>query len=309
MTGDEGVFWVGARWSLPQVIDYLRVHLGGDEHAAMMMLVRHIDGEQARQDAAVAAAREEQREACALWMQGPDPTMMDVANGETVRGTPLTATPLADRIAELEARERDWGSYGAALVERAVKAEAERDRLAGDALAALAGAGVATPLEGYTAAPFLLKGDIGRLAAERDAVAGAGGGGTGGVRAQQRDARTRRAARDGRGEAVKGPLKTKRRGGKRAGLPVSHLDLLLLIGKHEKYIAARTRAIDGMRAKQPKKEVQVKWAIASANRESYKKELAEFIAAYLGEAPHEDTQEHQRRSASHEGGRRGRPKG
>lgn len=133
-------------------------------------ILAHLDGEAARTAAAVAAAREEQREACALWMQGPDPTMMDVANGETVRGTPLTATPLADRIAELEARERDWGSYGAALVERAVKAEAERDRLAGDALAALAGAGVATPLEGYTAAPFLLKGDIGRLAAERDAL-------------------------------------------------------------------------------------------------------------------------------------------
>lgn len=40
--------------------------------------------------------------------------------------------------------------------------------LAADALAALAGAGIATPIEGYSGAPWALKGDIQRLAAERD---------------------------------------------------------------------------------------------------------------------------------------------
>lgn len=41
-------------------------------------------------------------------------------------------------------------------------------RLASDALAALSGAGIATPAEGYVQAPALLKGDIQRLAQERD---------------------------------------------------------------------------------------------------------------------------------------------
>ena len=171
----------------------------------------HIDGEQARQDAAVAAAREEQREADARFIRSDEATW-DSAHelDEVIRTSPLTATPLADRIAELEAEndgataagrkiadrwvdEKDRADYATAALRlhgfrecdiaacncgswhappnlRAEKAEAERDRLAVDALAALAGAGVATPQEGYTAAPFLLKGDIGRLAAERDAL-------------------------------------------------------------------------------------------------------------------------------------------
>lgn len=111
-----------------------------------------IDGEQARQDASVAAAREEQREACALWMQGPDPTMMDVANGETVRGTPLTSTPLADRIAELsrtlQARVEDWNNERTTVVmerRRANDLEAERDR-ARERLALQVGIAVKTPL-------------------------------------------------------------------------------------------------------------------------------------------------------------------
>lgn len=50
------VFWVGARWSLGHVIDWLLVRLGGDEHAALLMLLAHIDGEAARTAAAVTAA-------------------------------------------------------------------------------------------------------------------------------------------------------------------------------------------------------------------------------------------------------------
>jgi hypothetical protein len=46
-------------------------------------------------------------------------------------------------------------------------ARGERDRLAGDALAALSSAGIPTPVEGYVAAPHLLKADIARLASSR----------------------------------------------------------------------------------------------------------------------------------------------
>lgn len=56
----------------------------------------HVDGEQARQDAAVAAAREEQREVCADSVLG-----YNCGCRGAVGNAPLTATPLADRIAEL----------------------------------------------------------------------------------------------------------------------------------------------------------------------------------------------------------------
>ena len=78
-------------------------------------------------------------------------------------------TTLKARAEKAEADAYAWRLESAALRTQKEQAEAECDRLAGDALAALAGAGVATPQEGYIAAPFLLKGDIGRLAAERDA--------------------------------------------------------------------------------------------------------------------------------------------
>jgi hypothetical protein len=58
----------------------------------------------------------------------------------------------------------------AASQERAASAERERDRLATDALIALAGSHVGTPVEGYVEAPWCLKGDIERLAQERDAA-------------------------------------------------------------------------------------------------------------------------------------------
>lgn len=153
---------------------------------ALWEMERIIDGEPARTAAAVAAAREEQRAADAehlarIWYGLPDAGRADHGPVAVVRSTPLTATPLADRIAELEAESRDCietcvrsglkerrtllETVGGAVHDvglhksiaanwraRAEKAEAERDRLAGDALAALAGAGVATPLEGYAAA-------------------------------------------------------------------------------------------------------------------------------------------------------------
>ena len=67
----------------------------------------HLDGEAARTAAAVAAAREEQREACAQnFPKSAGESLADPWAAELVRATPLTAKPLADRIAELEA-ERD----------------------------------------------------------------------------------------------------------------------------------------------------------------------------------------------------------
>jgi hypothetical protein len=45
---------------------------------------------------------------------------------------------------------------------------AERDRLATDALAAMAGAGICTPVEGYVKAPHCLASNIGDLKRERD---------------------------------------------------------------------------------------------------------------------------------------------
>ena len=109
-----------------------------------------IDGEYARTAAAVAAAREEQRETCAavIWAKSQCATASELGEiSSHVRAAPLTATPLADRIAELEARLAEWAekdgnspgynlekakTYGRIAGEerkRAEKAEAERDAL------------------------------------------------------------------------------------------------------------------------------------------------------------------------------------
>lgn len=56
--------------------------------------------------------------------------------------------------------------------EEARKAEEKLRRLATDALAHLAGAGIATPEEGYVKAPHCLSDNIDRLARERDEAAG-----------------------------------------------------------------------------------------------------------------------------------------
>lgn len=66
----------------------------------------------------------------------------------------------------------DYGRKAALKASRVgvelAKAKAQRDRLATDALAALAGAGIATPEETYLGAPWALGGDIERLAKERN---------------------------------------------------------------------------------------------------------------------------------------------
>lgn len=94
-------------------------------------ILAHIDGEQARQDAAVAAAREEQREADAKFCPNclgvgfverpvPCPYCDDSTHdhycptgtqrqqcgcgAERIRGTPLDATPLADELRTLRAK-------------------------------------------------------------------------------------------------------------------------------------------------------------------------------------------------------------
>lgn len=126
-------------------------------------LLAHLDGEPARTAAAVAAAREEQREADAKFCPNclgvgfverpvPCPYCDDSTHdhycptgtqrqhcgcgAERIRATSLTATPLADRIAELEAAGRELVAYNTkhfdratAEFERAEKAEAERDAL------------------------------------------------------------------------------------------------------------------------------------------------------------------------------------
>lgn len=74
----------------------------------IFVLLAHIDAEPAR----LAAAREEQRGACADWLGETLVGNEWVSAWETaeqvVRDTPLAETPLADRVAELETRAGEW---------------------------------------------------------------------------------------------------------------------------------------------------------------------------------------------------------
>lgn len=113
-------------------------------------ILAHLDGEPAR----LAAAREEQREACALrvdavkcygyGVEADEPGVRDQCAGE-VRDTPLDATPLADelrtlraRVAELEAQveaqrassQRHMNGRESYWLEQRVKWIAEHDRYA-----------------------------------------------------------------------------------------------------------------------------------------------------------------------------------
>lgn len=90
-------FWVGARWSLGEVLDYLRIHLSGDEHAALLMLLAHLDGELARTAAAVAAATSP---VPGLAASGPYSTA-DVDAIEAHRGRPYNR--LRETVAERDA--------------------------------------------------------------------------------------------------------------------------------------------------------------------------------------------------------------
>lgn len=71
----------------------------------------HIDSEPAR----LAAAREEQREACADWLE--DTVLPEAAYSvvREVRATPLAATPLADEIASLRAEVVSLRAHQAAI--------------------------------------------------------------------------------------------------------------------------------------------------------------------------------------------------
>lgn len=104
-------------------------------------ILAHLDGEPAR----LAAAREEQREACALrvdavkcygyGVEADEPGVRDQCAGE-VRDTPLDATPLADELRTLRARVKELEAgveYADGLIayanEKREAAEAEAARL------------------------------------------------------------------------------------------------------------------------------------------------------------------------------------
>lgn len=82
--------------------------------------------------ARLAAAREEQREACARYVGAEFD--LDVAD-ESVRHTPLTSTPLADRIAELEQHKEALAQSLEQMTARVGEVEAERDALRAQLLA------------------------------------------------------------------------------------------------------------------------------------------------------------------------------
>jgi chromosome condensin MukBEF ATPase and DNA-binding subunit MukB len=96
-------------------------------------LAKYIDDEPARQAAAVAAAKEEQREACAQALEAfinERLSRAEVAQMQAcaniVRQTPLTSEPLKARIAELEAEAAIEDDFDALRAERD-KLKQERD--------------------------------------------------------------------------------------------------------------------------------------------------------------------------------------
>lgn len=82
-------------------------------------ILAHIDGELARQAAAIASAREEQREACAL---DAEERVGCASTYDEIRSVPLDATPLGDEL-------RDEREVSQSLREQLIAAEAERDAL------------------------------------------------------------------------------------------------------------------------------------------------------------------------------------
>lgn len=88
---------------------------------------------------------------------------------ERQRDEALThAQLLREHVGTLEEQVAELNAELARAAEEALKLQRQRDRLAVDALAHLAGAGIATPEEGYVKAPHCLSDNIDRLAAERD---------------------------------------------------------------------------------------------------------------------------------------------
>lgn len=90
---------------------------GSVEH--MRALLAHIDGEDARTAAAVAAAREEQRAEDMLSLGREEQSSWAAFR---IKAAPLTATPLADEL-------RDEREVSQSLREQLIAAEAERDAL------------------------------------------------------------------------------------------------------------------------------------------------------------------------------------
>lgn len=77
---------------------------------------------------------------------------------------------MAEENARLVAETASANDRAAACTIREERLADELARLADDALLALSGAGAGTPAEGYARAPWCLKGDIERLAKERDTL-------------------------------------------------------------------------------------------------------------------------------------------
>lgn len=95
--------------------------------------------------------------------------VVDRAWCQTCLLTPWPCLPamLADALEQTKAAQDGDADIACEVIDRW---KAITERLAHDALAALSGARIATPVEGYVMSPTLLKGDIRRLAAERDAA-------------------------------------------------------------------------------------------------------------------------------------------
>lgn len=107
-------------------VEKLTTWLGEDGGLPVLRVVlAHIDSEDARTAAAVAAAREEQREACYRAMTHPGGAgSLDAGfvQRRLAEHAPLTATPLADEL-------RDEREVSQSLREQLIAAEAERDAL------------------------------------------------------------------------------------------------------------------------------------------------------------------------------------
>lgn len=83
-----------------------------------------IEGEAARTDAAVAAAREEQREACARHIREEFLADLDIDADSACLNAPIDATPLSDRLDELADDVLAWRLESAALRAQMEQAEA-----------------------------------------------------------------------------------------------------------------------------------------------------------------------------------------
>lgn len=121
---------------------------------------------------------QEQRAYARAWVNGADSEETAIPiEARSLRALidDADALPAAIARAEKAEQERDEAERERAKVSkrsaenfaRAEKAEALANRLATDALAALAGA-VPTPAEGYVATPHCLRGDIGKLRARAE---------------------------------------------------------------------------------------------------------------------------------------------